>query len=74
MSMGEVAVHALKRTTSGEVEKRNDGVINKHSAMLTQDPSRGGVQAYMYALGLSKEVSLCLRKNKFVEKEKKRCS
>ena len=57
MSMGEVGLHSLKKAAQifPDEPPKNDGTINKHSALLTQDPSRGGVQAYMYALGLTKE-------------------
>jgi hypothetical protein len=58
MSMGEVSLHPLSKSDQIFPDKppKNDGTLNKHSALLTQDPSRGGVQAYMYALGLTKEV------------------
>jgi dihydroxy-acid dehydratase len=57
MSMGDVGIHSLKKAAEifPDEPPKNDGTINKHSALLTQDPSRGGVQAYMYALGLTKE-------------------
>jgi hypothetical protein len=55
--MGDVGIHSLKKAAEifPDEPPKNDGTINKHSALLTQDPSRGGVQAYMYALGLTKE-------------------
>jgi len=58
MSMGEVRLHSLKKSAQvfPDEPPKNDGTLNKHSALLTQDPSRGGVRAYMYALGLTKEV------------------
>jgi hypothetical protein len=59
MSAGEVSLHPISKLDKIFPDKppKNDGTINRHSALLTQDPSRGGVQAYMYALGLEKEAS-----------------
>lgn len=64
MSAGEVNIHSIPRSKVADVfgheptpqSQENTAVkINAHSAFLTEDPSRGGSQAYMYALGLQPE-------------------
>ncbi|GHJ85888.1 hypothetical protein NliqN6_2290 [Naganishia liquefaciens] len=64
MSAGEVNIHSIPRSKVADAfghdpapqSQENTAVkINAHSAFLTEDPSRGGSQAYMYALGLQPE-------------------
>lgn len=64
MSAGEVNIHSIPRSKipeafgeePGPQSKENPAVkINVHSSYLTEDMARGGVQAYMYALGLQPE-------------------
>ncbi|KAJ9113034.1 hypothetical protein QFC22_006130 [Naganishia vaughanmartiniae] len=64
MSAGEVNIHSIPRSKVPEAfgtspppqsEENLPAKLNIHSSFLTEDPSRGGVQAYMYALGLSPE-------------------
>lgn len=64
MSAGEVNIHSIPRSKVASAfgsepvpqsEENLPAKLNVHSSFLTEDPSRGGVQAYMYALGLSPE-------------------
>lgn len=64
MSAGEVNIHSIPRSKVADAfgkepapqSEENPAIkINAHSSYLTEDPARGGVQAYMFALGLTPE-------------------
>lgn len=64
MSAGEVNIHSIPRSKVADAfgsepapqSQENPAIkINVHSSYLTEESARGGVQAYMYALGLTPE-------------------